>query len=67
MNNGHYLGLQQILLFLYLAYDLVAITSEVAASGRAVFLPRLQAHPAEVIFALRTQNDSVSTTRLSSK
>jgi len=50
--NGN-LRLQEILLFFHLAYDFIAVTPEVAASGSAVFLPRLQTDPAEVIFALR--------------
>jgi len=55
MRNGH-LGLQQILLFFHLAYDFIAVTSEVSSGGRAMFLPRLQADPAEVIFALTIQH-----------
>jgi hypothetical protein len=44
------------LLFVHLTGDLKAIAPEVAASGRAVLFPTLQAHPAKVEFTLHTKN-----------
>jgi len=38
----------------YLLYNLISITSEVTTSSGTVFLPCLQADPAEVVLALDT-------------
>ena len=50
------LGPEQVFLFLDLAHNFVPVAAEVAAGRAAVFLPRLQADPTEVILALLTPN-----------
>ena len=47
-----HLSFELVLNLLHLLDDLVAVATEVAAGGRAVLLPRLQTHPAEVVLAL---------------
>jgi len=50
-----HLGLQQILLLFHLAYNFIAVATEVATSSSTVLLPGFQADPAEIILALSIQ------------
>lgn len=50
------LGQHVTLLLVHTAGDLKAIAPEVAAGGRAVLFPPLQAHPAKVKFTLNAIN-----------